>query len=136
MGGNESASIERCDSSKIVDTALEIPTMTQILNYDGVAPMAAERRRSIAAFKPDYANRNPFRGLPTGFAPGHSRFPIVPCERYGDFSFDSSKYEGQSFQDRREIGLTEEEARAWRESMLRVVGHHLGGPPVDALPQR
>jgi hypothetical protein len=110
--------------------------MTQILNDDGVALMAAERRRSIAAFKPDYANRNPFRGLPTGFPPGHSRFPIVPCERYGDFSFDSSKYEGQSFQDWSAIELTEEEARAWRESMLRVVGHHLGGAPVGAQSER
>ncbi|MEA2166520.1 MAG: hypothetical protein QOK37_4647 [Thermoanaerobaculia bacterium] len=72
--------------------------------------------------KPDYANTDPFRGLPPNFPTMHSRFPPVPSERYSEIPVVSEPTD-----DAQVIGdaITRSKApaqakRAWRAVARRV----------------
>jgi hypothetical protein len=72
---------------------------------------------------PDCANRDPFRGLPYDFPAGHSRFPIVPVDGYGDLSFDPSRVQNGDAEGMKAAPLTEEQRRRWREAVQQALGN-------------
>ena len=81
--------------------------------------MTAVNRRFLLS--PDCANRDPYRGLPLDYPPGHSRFPIVPVEQYGDLSFDPSIVQNG---DTEEIAtMTDEQRPRWREAVQQALGN-------------
>ncbi len=85
--------------------------------------MAAVRRRFLLS--PDCANRDPFRGLPFDYPPGHSRFPLIPIDRYGDLSFDPSDVQNGATE--RSVTATtdeqREQRRRWREAVQQALGN-------------
>lgn len=80
-------------------------------------------RKSPAPLSPDYANRNPFVGLPADFPATHSRFPVVPVERYGELSFVPPVGENVLPEGSQKKVMTEAELEAWRQSMREVFSH-------------
>ena len=88
--------------------------------------METRRRRFI--FSPDCANRDPFRGLPDDFPLNHSRFPPVPCKKYGSLSFNEPLGENAD-QEERIDEMTARERGAWRNAMMFALGDR-----VDIFP--
>lgn len=82
--------------------------------------MAAAPRRFLLS--PDCANRDPFRGLPSAFPTGHSRFPLVPVAGYGDLSFDPSSVQNGDTEEA-DVALTAEQRRRWREAVQQALGN-------------
>jgi hypothetical protein len=80
--------------------------------------MTIEPRRFLLS--PDGANRDPFRGLPSDFPSGHSRFPMVPVRGYGDLSFDPANV--QNCKVERSQGLSISEQLRWREAVQQALG--------------
>ena len=87
----------------------------------------------IFIFSPDGANRDPFRPFRTwkedNFPPGHSRFPLLPIEKYGDLSFDAAL--GKNAQpEERKVEPTLEQRIAWREAMMHALGDIVEVPRI------
>lgn len=70
----------------------------------------------------DYANRDPFRGLPLSFGDGHSRFPLVPCTTYGHLSFNVALGDNAACHEERNAVATYGERLAWRYAMMQALG--------------
>jgi hypothetical protein len=76
-------------------------------------------RRRSGPLRPDYNNRNPFRGLPAGFPDSHSRFPIVPSAGYGGLSFLPQVDENGSTEER---SMTSDDRAAWHDAACEAFG--------------
>lgn len=80
-----------------------------------------EAREFRFMYMADYANRDPFRGLPLYFGDGHSRFPFVPCKAYGHLSFDRAFVQNAGHEEPK-VEKTDGERRAWRYAMMQALG--------------
>jgi hypothetical protein len=86
---------------------------------EGAEVMEARELRFM--YMADYANRDPFRGLPLSFGDGHSRFPLVPCRTYGNLSFDRALGQNAAHEEQKEA-VMERERHAWRYAMMQALG--------------
>ncbi len=91
-----------------------------------------DSRSYIFIFSPDGANRDPFRPFRSwpkdDYPPGHSRFQLLPSEKYGDLSFVLDE---NTDLEERKVEPTPEQRRAWRDAMLQSFGDLVEIPPVD-----
>jgi len=88
----------------------------------------------IFIFSPDGANRDPFRPFRTWnedtFPPGHSRFPFLPTEKYGDLSFDPALGENAGTEERKVVPTLEQRV-AWRDAMMQAFGDLIEVPRIQ-----
>jgi hypothetical protein len=99
----------------------------------GTGDEVMEERSHIFIFSPDGANRDPFRPFRTWkedtFPPGHSRFPLLPAEQYGDLSFETALGENADPEERKVVPTLEQRV-AWRDAMTQALGDLVEVPPV------